>query len=199
MILDNVTFTGPPIACTDSIRLLTPCLRSLLKQINGFVQFGGGFHVRGICHTPPWHSLQKAWHGDEAFHCFYSTVSEQDIPFAEDCMGDQFLLRNDLVIKLLAETGELEELGMTFIEFLEEVQADPVQALGLDALLQFQEKGGTLESGELLNVYPPFCVKESSEGDSLRAVPAHERHRFLADLANRLRDVSDGQRIEIIV
>jgi hypothetical protein len=199
MILNSVTFTGPPINDKVLLQLIPQSLRSLLEQINGFIQFGGGLHVRGVCHEPAWHSIKEAWHGDDAFHRHYSTVSERDVPFAEDCMGDQIFLRGDSIVKLLGETGEIEELGKTFVEFLAEAQADPVQTLNLAALVQFQEQKGELKPGQLLNVYPPFSTEEAQEGVSLAAVPAHERHRFLAELAMQLQDIPDGQQVEIIV
>jgi hypothetical protein len=52
--------------------------------------------------------------------------------------------------------------------------------------MQFHADDGRLQPGQLLNVYPPFCAKESANGVSLRAVPTDEQHAFLADLASQL-------------
>jgi hypothetical protein len=49
--------------------------------------------------------------------------------------------------------------------------------------------------GELLNVYPPFVMKESAKGVSYRAVPTEERIRFLAHVASQVRGVPDGTRV----
>jgi hypothetical protein len=174
-------------------------LAGLLRQINGFIQFHGGLHVRGACQQPAWHSLRDAWDSGSAFHRLYPEVRTEDVPFAEDCMGDQFLLRDGRVCKLAAETGEIEALDVGLGGFFEGVAADPVEFLSLHPLLQFQQDGGNLEPGQLLAAFPPFCTKESADGVSLAAITAEERRRFLANLAAQLRDVPDGDKIDFRV
>jgi hypothetical protein len=141
--------------------------------------------------------LRWAWKGDRAFHRAYPSVKKEDIPFGQDCVGDQFLLRQDSVLKLFTETGDIEDLKMTLIEFLEAVQGDPNAFLGLAPLTQFHQEGGTLQPGELLNTYPPYCTKEASEGVSLAAVPAKERLRYLAELSKCLQAVPQDGHIQI--
>jgi hypothetical protein len=126
-------------------------------------------------------------------------VRADDIPFAEDAVGDQWLLRDGQVLRLAAETGEVEPLGLDLESFFAAIEDDPVETLGLHPLLQLQQEGGKLEPGELISVYPPFCMKESADGVSLRAVPARERHAFLRDLAAQLRDIPEGASVEFRV
>jgi hypothetical protein len=197
--LKHVTFTGPPLDDEEVLARLPADLVGLLRQINGFIQFEGGLHVRGACRAPAWHSLRDAWEGEAAFHRLYPEVRPEDVPFAEDCLGDQFLLRDGQVWRLWAETGEIESLEVGWSGFFEAVQADPVEYLSLYPLLQFQREGGRLEPGQLLAAFPPFCTKESADGVSLRAIVADERRRFLAELAMQLRDVPDGGKIEFRV
>jgi hypothetical protein len=193
--LNNLTFTGPPLDDEDLLARLPTNLADLLRQINGFIQFQGGLHVRGACGEPAWHSLRDAWDGDAAFHRLYPEVRPDDVPFAEDSLGDQFFLRNRRVWRLAAETGEVESLGVGLGGFFEAVEADPVEFLSLHPLLEFQREGGRLEPGQLLAAFPPFCTKEAADGVSLAAIPADERRRFLADLAAQLRDLPDGGKI----
>jgi hypothetical protein len=199
MRLTQVTFTGPTVDDPKLLTRLPPELALLLQDHNGFVQFGGGLHVRGACRQPAWHSLRDAWLGEYAFHRLYPDVPAEDIPFAEDCLGDQFLLHEGKVWRLAAETGELEPLGVSLTEFLDKAQADPVEYLSLDPLLQFQQGGGCLEPGQLLAAYPPFCTKQAAEGVTLAAVEAEEQRRFLADFAAQIRDLPDGGEIEFEV
>src|SRR5579883_2134955 len=159
MKLKQITFTGPAIDDVDILDRLPSALAELLRQHNGFIQFSGGLHVRGACKRPAWHSLRAAWLGHEAFHRLYSDVNPDDIPFAEDCLGDQYLLREDAVWKLAAETGDVEPQDATLEEFLEQAQDDPAEYLGLHPLLQFQAEGGSLKPGELLASWPPFCTE----------------------------------------
>src|SRR5262249_38743554 len=106
MRLEHITYSGPPPDDGDLLTRLPAELSSLLRQPNGYIQFYGGLHVRGLCREPAWHSLRDAWDGEHAFHRLYPEVQPEDIPFAEDCLGDQFLLRDGLVWRLMAETGD---------------------------------------------------------------------------------------------
>lgn len=195
MELDHVTFVGPPIDDGKILAKLPANLAGLLQQLNGFIQFHGGIHVRGACRHPSWHSLRDAWVGAHAFHSLYPAVHLEDIPFAEDCLGDQFLLRDGRVLRLAAETGELQALDLGLAEFFHAIQADPIEFLALEPLLQFQRDGGVLEPGQLLAACPPFCTEQAAEGVHLAAISANERRRFLADFAAQIRDVPEGGKI----
>jgi hypothetical protein len=191
----QVSYVGPPIDDQETLERLPADLKALLNQANGFIQFRGGLHVRGACRAPAWHSLREAWEGEDAFHSLYPDVNAGDVPFAEDCLGDQFLLRDEQVWKLSAETGEMGSLELSLREFFAAAQNDPVEFLSLHPLLQFENEGGKLEPGQLLSAMPPFCLAESGEGVSLRAISGDDRRRFLADLARQIRDVPDGGKI----
>lgn len=197
MKLEHVTFTGPPLDDEELLNRLPGNLAGLLRQINGFIQFHGGLHVRGACLAPAWHSLRDACEGAAAFHRLYPAVRPDDIPFAEDCMGDQFLLREGGLLKLAAETGDVEELGMALGGFFDAVATDPIEVLALQPLLQFQMDGGSVEPGQLLAAYPPFCTKEAANGVSLAAIATEERRHLLAVFAAQLREVPEGGEIII--
>ena len=194
----QLNYQGPPIDDPELLDLVPESLAGLLRQVNGFIQFGGGLHVRGACRAPTWHSLRDAWTGADSFARLYQyVVGPDDIPFAEDCLGDQFLLRQGKVWQLSAETGDIDSLGVALGEFLECAQSGPVEFLSLQPLIDFQRDGGQLEPGRLLSAFPPFCVKPTNAGLSLKDVPALERRRFLADLASQLRNLPDGTPVNL--
>lgn len=200
MQLDNVTYRGPALDDEAILASVPTGLANLLRQINGFVQFHGGFHLRGACLAPDWHSLRHAWQGDDALHRAYQSMVASDVPFAEDCLGDQYFLRDGVVWKLEAETDDAESLGISLGEFLRRIQSDPVEGLGMQPLMQFiQEENRGLNPGELLAALPPFCTKESAEGVDLRAIPILERRRFLAQLAAQIRDLPEGGQLRFEV
>jgi len=199
MELDQITFQGPPIDDPEVMGKVPEALRNLLVQVNGFIQFGGGFHIRGACRAPLWHSLSYVWAGPTALFRLFSAVRDTDVPFAQDGLGDQYLLRDGRVLRLQAETGEIGEFSDSLPSFLEAVQREPVEILQLQPLLAFWEEGGKLEPGHLLSVYPPFCTKESAAGVSYRAIPAEERIGFLADFAAQLANHTDGAKIRFVV
>lgn len=190
-------YFGPAIDDPAILDDLPPELTHLLRRANGYVAYHGGLHVRGACSTPEWHSLRVAWRGPTALYRLFPVVRSDDIPFAEDALGHQFLLRGGHVHRLDAELGELQSLGVDLADFDSCVRADPIEYLRLQPLVQFRNSGGSLEPGELLSVYPPFVFRESAERPSLRAIPAGDCLAFLAELARAIRELPDGTRITI--
>lgn len=193
----DVTYEGPPIDDRATLERIPADLRRVLEARNGYVAYNGGLHVRGACRAPAWHSLGYAWNGDGALHRLYPAVQPTDVPFAQDALGDQYLLRDGEVLWLAAESGELQSLGMGLSGFLDAIAKDAVGVLSLEPLLQFLRDGGRLDPGQLLNVYPPFIAAESRHGVSLRAIPAEERLAFLAELARAVADLPRGARFRI--
>jgi hypothetical protein len=92
----GIVFEGPPLAETTLLSQMPEAFASILSEKNGFIAFRGGLHVRGICENPEWHSLEDAWIGASALHRLFPEISPNDIPFAQDCMGDQFVFRGEL-------------------------------------------------------------------------------------------------------
>ena len=86
MELEQVTFVGPPIDDPEILERLPSSLSGLLRQINGFIQFDGGLHIRGACNAPAWHSLRNAWDGDESFHSLYRDLRIVHLPEAGHLM-----------------------------------------------------------------------------------------------------------------
>ncbi len=198
MNLEHITYTGPEFdESSYIIEKLPENIASLLRQINGFVQYGGGLHLRGVCNEPKWHSIENMMNGPFSLHNSYPAITDRDIPFAEDCVGDQFILRNRNVIKLLSETGEVEEYGFGLATFLNNASENPVEFLGMEPLLQLQNEGGELKPGELIHVYPPFCTKEAENGVSLKAVPSSEALLYLANFSKQISGLGEDEQFEI--
>lgn len=197
MKLKNLIYRGPHMDDQETLDRLPEDYRALLAQMNGFIKFGGGLHVRGACLEPDWHSLRQVWTGERALHQLFPQLQADDIPFGQDALGDQYLLRNGVVHHLRAETGALDSLQCGLFDFLAAAEADPVEYLALVPLLKFQEQGQHLEPGYLLSAYPPFCTPESAKGVHLDAVPTLERIAFLAHFAAQIAELPDGQKFRI--
>lgn len=164
--------------------------RTLLQQINGFITFGGGLHVRGVCAEPLWHSLAHVWKGEPALYRLYSSLEPADIPFAQDCVGDQYFLRKDVVHHLWAEIDRAESLELGWRDFFRAMHKNPAETLYLAPLVDFQSQGGELEPGQLIDVQPPFCVEAAER--TYRAVPALDRLSRLAAFAKKVAGLADG-------
>lgn len=195
----DTTFVGEPVADVSGLHGLPAYLREVLLAVNGFVCFDGAFHFRGLCDEPTWHSLQAAWAGEAAMHRLFPRVRPTDVPFAEDALGNQFLIRDDAVYLLNGETGEVESLELPLEDFMEALADNPTKYVPIDLVRQLQSSSRGLAPGELLSVYPPLCTLESGQGVSLKAIPWRERLLFLSEFARQISHVNDGARIRIIV
>ena len=191
----DITWAGPPVDDQKTLGKLPSDLASLLKFVNGFIQFGGALNVRGVCQSPEWHSLRHAWDSSDALYRNYRTVKKSDVPFAQSALGDQYLMRDKVVHRLDAECDEIESLDMNLRTFLEEVQGDPIAVLNLEPLEEYWGQGGKLEPGQLLSVMPPFVLAKPDTKYSYRAIQSLDRMRFLADFAMQIRDLPDGAAI----
>jgi hypothetical protein len=198
MQLDNITYVGPGFETENPILSKLPDnLVKLLQQVNGFIQFHGGLHVRGVCTQPQWHSISYVMKGKYALHKFYKAINTSDVPFAQDCVADQFILREKRIYRLYSETGEIEFCCNSLSEFFDLIQQSPVEFLRMQPLLQYQQNGGVLQPGQVLHVYPPFCTEQSKLGVSLRAVSIQEALAYLTKLSKSIASLKDGQDLEI--
>jgi hypothetical protein len=191
-------YVGPPIDDSEILDLLPESYARLLRAMNGYVAYHGGLHVRGACREPLWHSLRYAWSGDGALYHLYASLDPDDIPFAEDALGDQYLIRDNIVHQLSGETGDLTSREMDIVDFDAAVRADPYEFLGLGPLAQFRAQGNELQPGELLSVMPPFVTAESAEGITVRSIPARERIEWLAMFAKQIHDLPDGGQLKFV-
>ncbi len=199
MEFEGIVFEGVPYNDDEQgdpilLREVPVELARLLKVRNGFVAFGGGLHVRGACKQPPWHSLREAWKGDGALHERYPELRPSDIPFAQDCVGDQYLLRDGEVVQLFAEMGEVEHLDMSLSEFFRAVKDDPVDLLCTEPLELFMQSNTRLEPGRLLQVFPPFCC--DADERELRDMPADELLDYHTELSQRLSELPEGVELD---
>ncbi|GAB3225658.1 hypothetical protein GCM10027346_07110 [Hymenobacter seoulensis] len=194
--MKGILYSGGELTDLVSFARLPSYLQAFLREQNGVVAYFGGLHIRGCVTEPTWHSLAEAWQGENAFWRTYDTVVETDIPFAQDCVGNQFLLRGDAVLFLDTETGELADLEVDFKHFLFGAEKFPLDALGMQPLRTFQQGGGVLRPGELLSLHPPVCITTTTKSSS-KAVPAAARLTWLADFYRQIKNLPDGQQVRL--
>jgi hypothetical protein len=195
--MKGLTYIGTAIDDKATYSKLPKELQHILNETNGYIAFGGGFHLRGVCSSPDWHSINAIWKGEYALSKLFTNVLSTDIPFAEDCLGDQFIIREGNIMKLLAETGEIEDMETNIADFFANIESNPVEFLLLQPLMEYYADGGKLEPGQLLFVYPPFCTTEASDKiyqdqiDSMQLLMAHAR------LSQELSKLSPGESFNI--
>jgi hypothetical protein len=189
--LRNITYKGQKIDDFESFDRIPDYLKDFLSRQNGLIALDGGFHIRGCVLTPKWHSLGYAWFGELKLSNLFDNLTPNDIPIAQDCFGYQYLIRDNQIIRLLTETGDLEFLETDFYRFIELVKADPIGILNVENIDRFD-----LKPGQLLSVIPPFCIKSDSDR-LIKPIDSEERIRFLSSLSRQISNLPDGTNIEI--
>jgi len=119
-------------------------------------------------------------------------VRPSDIPFGQGQVGDQFLLRAGVVLRLRAEIGGIEPAAESLQDFFSKTNRD------LEGFLNVS-LSHKMQPGQLLHAAPPFCIQESGAGASLAPLPVSEVVLFHADFARQIRDVADGGQIRFEV
>lgn len=197
MTLKGVTFQGPPLEDPSVLQGLPPELFEVLWQVNGFIAYAGGLHVRGFVESPSWHSFAHYHSGEMALHTIYPQVREYDVPFGQDFLGNQFLLRDSEVFRLRADTGEATNMRVDLAGFLAAAKADPVSYLSLDLLALFHEQHGGLEPGQLVHTMPPLCLKRPDKKLAMKAVNVDNAIAFSANFAKQISEAPDGTEVKL--
>ncbi|WAC18698.1 hypothetical protein OVA24_15825 [Luteolibacter sp. SL250] len=187
---NGITWEAGGSTDETSLRSLPDELRKIIEPTGGFILHHGAIHFRGCTAAPDWNSLRLASWGGQSLSHLYPAVDVDDIPFAQDQFGDQYLLRGNEVMLLDAETGVVRKFARCLTEFMDGIEADIEGYLNVGLEHHLQPGQGFL-------AYPPFCVKESEGGaSSFKAVPMDELIRFHADLARQIADLPDGGTLE---
>jgi hypothetical protein len=189
--MQNISYIGKAIEDKDTFDILPVYLKDYYCQQNGLIAFHGGLHIRGCVLKPYWHSLGYSWFGEMKLSNLFDCLTINDIPFAQDCFGNQYLIRENQIIRLLAETSELEFLHIDFKSFIERANSNPEEFLNIEKIERFD-----LKPGQLLNVTPPFCLKSEAER-SFKPIDSEERIRFLSYFSRQISNLPNGTNITI--
>lgn len=173
-------------------------INTLPTEFNSFSHFKegawlykGGLQVRGVDPSHEILDLHKYWQGDSSINDQYDILLDADIPFAQDCFGDQFIYREGEILLLSAECGELEHISESLSSFFSWVKSDPYTNLNITDDLE-------VSIGELLFAWPPYCT-EQGDNATIKATPAHEVIALHADLAKKIGGLPDGGSLSINV
>ena len=191
----NITYTGGPINDTGTFEILPDYLQQFYLKQNGLICFDGALHIRGCVQNPIFHSLNEFWFGKHALADLFSSITKNDIPFAQDFLGDQYLIRGNEIIHLQSEFDEIENLRISFEEFIARSIQNTNNFLLTEPLRFYLKSNSKLVPGQLLSVFPPYCIETESERH-FGAVDAIEHLHYLSDLARQIKIHKDGTSIK---
>ncbi len=144
MELAHVTFlSGSPIDdLRDSPCPAAPAIQ--LQQLNGFIQFHGGSHVRGACRQLPVPPLRDARSECSVFHS--PTAVHRGHSLAEDVWATVHPARWASA-STISRDGELQALNLTSPGSSTQFRPIRLNSCLSSPFLQFQRDGGALEAG----------------------------------------------------
>ncbi len=151
--------------------------------------FNGNLQIRGTSENPEWNNIFRYWIGEKAFYKRYISIAKADVLFGQDAYGDQYFIRNSIIYKLFCETDEIYCFEQPFHAWLETVYQDPEKYLSINP-------ENLINPGKLLLAYPPFCMKES-KNCKIKEIALDEVIEFHAELAGKIRNLKNGEKIEI--
>ena len=185
MEFKGVTFRSDEMMDEVLLAKLPEDLQEFYQVTNGIVAYNGGLHMRSCINSDNWNSLSRYWTGEKALHLTYANLLSSDIPFAQDCVGDQYFLRDDVVWLLGAETGEVMDMETDLDGFIENAIKDPVEYLAMEPLVYYLDMEGDLEPGQLIHVVPGLSLELPEDTEyHIDSLPVDDRLTWLADFCN---------------
>lgn len=100
---------GYGVLCSFSVGHLIAGVRRTERETMKIL-YSVGLQIRSYDALERLLNVNTFLEGELAFHNLYREVEASDFPIAQDCFGDQFLIRDNLVVKLNAETGDIDDL-----------------------------------------------------------------------------------------
>jgi hypothetical protein len=188
---NNISYSGPEIDDFETFDLLPDYLKDFFLKKNGFIIRTGIFHIRGCVKEPKWHSLKEIWLGENKLSNLFQSINKNDIPIAQNCLGDQFFLRHNIIHLLKSEYDEVENLKIDFIQFIEEMNELAPEEIDVRKMQNI-----ILEPGQLINSDPPLALK-SPIGYSFKAIDAIEQIKNLSKLSRLLKKGIDKDLISL--
>jgi len=170
-------------------------LWALLEHRNGWYAFEGALHVLAAGARGP-QSLER-WNSPELWRGSYADLADGCVFFAEDIFGGQFALADERVWVFDPETGEREQLGETLDAWARAVLGDFETLTGQPIAHAWQTAHGPLGAGKRLAPKTPFVAGGEFALSNLYAADAVEAMRFRGDLAQQIRNLPDGAKIEL--
>ncbi len=173
-------------------------LLSMLCKRNGFYALESALHVF------PSHSDEKEigldeWNSDVLWRNEYQGMADGCLFFAEDVFGGQFCIKGNKIYTFDPETGALDYLADDIEGWVTAIISDYEVLTGYPLAHQWQEHHGQLPAKKRLLPKVPFVAGGEFTLDNLYLNDAIDGMKFRADIANQIKDLPDGAKIQFNV
>lgn len=160
-----------------------------LPDFDGRTAFGGALRF----YDPDDDSWEQQWGR------FYGNLMPNIKVFAIDAFGTVYgISSNDMVTIFWSETGEVEDLGVGISDFYEMIMQDPDNTINLGLYEDAVKKYGKLSFDEHFAFKIETALGGSLTVDNISVMSADEHFQSLGKLANRIKDIPEGEVISNI-
>jgi hypothetical protein len=137
------------------------------------------------------------WNDPDLWKKSYTIDLSNDLFFAEDIFGMQFVIHEDSICTFDPETSQFEPMANSLAEWAEEVIRDTDFRTGYPLGVEWQQQNRPLQPGERLLPKVPFVLGGEFKASELYALNDVEGMRFRASIANQIRNLPDGAQVQI--
>jgi hypothetical protein len=170
-----------------------PGVGELLAARNGFFAFASALHVRpsgGVVGDV------VDWNREDGWRKAYGQLADGLFFFAEDAFGNQFALdRDGRVVAFDAETGGLEPLAESIIDWVKVLLDDWRHLTGYPLAHDWQDANRPLTQGERLLPRTPFVIGGEYSVENLTAAVDHEAMAYRGEIATQIAHLPEGTEI----
>ncbi len=171
-------------------------LETLLRTKNGFFAFERALHLFPLGKQTQGYDLER-WNSQELWRNHYSDLLMDGLCFAEDIFGEQFLIREGQIWRFDPETGEQEEHAADLNEWAYKILDDDQVEVGSLFANDWEYLQGPLDPEKRLIPRQLFVFGGDFDLENLVALDAVKGMQVRAEVAQQIRDLPDGSRVEV--
>ena len=170
-------------------------LLAMLNLKNGFYAFESALQVFPAAHFAQEMTLSR-WNSHGLWKFEYDGIADGKLFFAQEAFGNQFCIFQDQVWFFDAETGNVEFCADSMEGWAEKILSDYEMQTAYPFMHHWQKANGSIEPGHRLMPKMPFVLGGDFKLTNLYSLNAVSAMRFRGYLANQIKDLPDGTKIE---
>lgn len=171
-------------------------LEQLISTRNGFWTYESSLLVRPFSNSKPPLGIIE-WNDENLWKSDFDWDLNHILCFAEDLFGCQFCIVEEKVCLFDPETGQLENFANSLQDWAMAIIGDFEFRTGYPLAHAWQIKNSILIPGSRLLPKIPFALGGKYDLENLYASKDVDGMIFRANIANQIRNISDGEKIII--
>lgn len=189
----------PGAAPKGSLNKLTERIKDkdyleFIVELNGGFFFHKGLHLYGLSES----NFHDFFVVNESISKYYSAIAKGLKSIGQDVFGNQFMVSDsDQYFFVNIETGEIEQMANTFLDWVEVLKSDLDFYTGERIATAWELLHGSFPYDERLCPKMPFVVGGEFETNNLYSVKFDRYLDINSNIAKQVYNLPEGQQIRI--